>query len=179
MYRILRHGPRIPGLPEAYSRVFPRWGMKFRHTSKALSCGVWWSQIWHCMHIVFPAQFWQAATCYEHMLLLQACLRTVYTHFALPLNDSFCSIPIIFSSILNAIAYTGLSRRRRCLVQPEAEMSCTVGDGDVVYGRRRRCLVWPETMMSRMAGNDCWLWYELIAFSHTGTFIYILALWPS
>jgi hypothetical protein len=43
-----------------------------------------------------------------------------------------------------SIPYTGLSRRRRCLVQPEAEMSSTVGDGDVLYGRRRRCLVWPE-----------------------------------
>ena len=34
-----------------------------------------------------------------------------------------------------SIAYTGLSRRRRCLVQPAAEMSCTGGDGDVLYGR--------------------------------------------
>jgi len=54
-----------------------------------------------------------------------------------------------------SIAYTGLSRRRRCLVWPEAEMSCTVGGGDVLYSRRRRCLVWPETEMSRMAGDDC------------------------
>jgi len=38
---------------------------------------------------------------------------------------------------------------------PEAEMSCMVGDGDVLYDRRRRCLVWPETEMSRMAGDDC------------------------
>jgi hypothetical protein len=71
------------------------------------------------------------------------------------------------------------SRRRRCLVQSEMEMSCTVGDGDVLYGRRWRCLVWPETVMSLMAGDVCWLWYELMAFSHTGKFIYILALWPS
>ena len=56
------------------------------------------------------------------------------------------------------IAYTGLSRRRRCLVQPEAEMSCTVGDRDVLYSRRRRWLVWPETEMSRIAGDDGWLW---------------------
>jgi len=53
-----------------------------------------------------------------------------------------------------SIAYTGLSRRRRCLVQPEAEMPCTVGDGDVLYSRRRRCLVWPETVISRMAGDS-------------------------
>jgi len=33
-----------------------------------------------------------------------------------------------------SIAYTGLSKRRRCLGQPEVEMSCTVGDGDVLYG---------------------------------------------
>jgi hypothetical protein len=29
------------------------------------------------------------------------------------------------------------SRRRRCLVWPETEMSCMAGDGDVSYGRRR------------------------------------------
>jgi hypothetical protein len=52
-----------------------------------------------------------------------------------------------------SIAYTGLSWRRRCLVQPEVEMSCTVGDGDVLYSWRRRCLVWPETEMSGMAGD--------------------------
>jgi len=57
--------------------------------------------------------------------------------------------------------------------QPETEMSSTVGDGDVLYGRRRRCLVWPETEMSRMAGDDCWLWYGLMAFSRTCTLIYI------
>jgi hypothetical protein len=103
-----------------------------------------------------------------------------------------------------SIAYTGLSRRRRCLVQPETDMCCTVGDGDVLYGRRRKCTVWPETgmsrmagdgdvssgrrrcclvwaetVMSRMAGDDCGLWYQLMAFSRTSTFIYILALWPS
>jgi len=33
-------------------------------------------------------------------------------------------------------------------------MSCTVGDGDVLYSRRRRCLVWPETEMSCVAGDD-------------------------
>jgi len=52
-----------------------------------------------------------------------------------------------------SIAYTGLSLRRRCLVQPEAEMSCTVGDGDGLYGWSRRCLVWTETVISRMAGD--------------------------
>ena len=35
-----------------------------------------------------------------------------------------------------SIAYTGLSRRRRCLVQLETEMSCMAGDRDVSYGRR-------------------------------------------
>jgi len=54
-----------------------------------------------------------------------------------------------------SIAYIGLSRRQRCLVQLEAEMSCTIGDGDVLYSQRRRCLVWPETEMARMAGDDC------------------------
>jgi len=29
----------------------------------------------------------------------------------------------------------------------------SAGDGDVLYSRRRRCLVWPETEMSRMAGD--------------------------
>ena len=29
------------------------------------------------------------------------------------------------------------SRRRRCLVWPDTEMSCMAGDGDVLYGRRR------------------------------------------
>ena len=52
-----------------------------------------------------------------------------------------------------SIAYTGLTQRRRCLVQQEAEMSCTVGDCDVLNGRRRKCLVWPETEMSWMADN--------------------------
>jgi hypothetical protein len=45
-------------------------------------------------------------------------------------------------------------RRRSCLVQSEAEMSCTVGDGDVLNSRRRRYLVWPEKKMSCMAGDD-------------------------
>jgi len=52
-----------------------------------------------------------------------------------------------------SIAYTGLRQRRRCLVQPEAGMSGTVGDGDVLYSQRWRCLVWPETEMSCMAGD--------------------------
>jgi len=52
-----------------------------------------------------------------------------------------------------SIAYTGLSRRRRCLVQPETEMSCTAGGRDVLYSRRWRYLVWPETEMSCMAGD--------------------------
>ena len=62
MYHILRHGSRIPGLPEEYRRAFPRSGMKFRHTSMALSSRVLWSQIWHHMHIPFNGHFWQATT---------------------------------------------------------------------------------------------------------------------
>jgi len=42
----------------------------------------------------------------------------------------------VYTSAANSIAYTGLSRRRRCLVWPETEMSCMAGDGDVSYGRR-------------------------------------------
>jgi len=42
-----------------------------------------------------------------------------------------------------SIAYTGLSWRGRCLVQPEAEMAYTVGDRDVLNGGRRRCRVSP------------------------------------
>ena len=38
--------------------------------------------------------------------------------------------------------------------QPETEMSCTAGGGDVLYSRRRRCLVWLETKMSCMAGDE-------------------------
>jgi hypothetical protein len=53
-----------------------------------------------------------------------------------------------------SIAYTGLSQRRRCLVQPEVEMSCTAGGGDVSYSQRWRCLVWPETEMYCMAGDS-------------------------
>jgi len=93
MYRILRHGSRIPGLSEEYSRAFPRSGMKFRHTSKTLCCRVWWSQIWHRTHIPFNGQFWPAATHHYHMLPLPGT----------PLNDSFCSIWSIFSSFLTAL----------------------------------------------------------------------------
>jgi len=50
-----------------------------------------------------------------------------------------------------SIVYTGLSQRRRCHLQSETEMSCTVGDGDVLYSRRWRCVDWPETEMSCMA----------------------------
>jgi hypothetical protein len=53
-----------------------------------------------------------------------------------------------------SIAYTGFGQRRRCLVWPEAEISCTVGEGDVLHSRRRRCLVWPEMEMSYMAGDS-------------------------
>jgi len=55
------------------------------------------------------------------------------------------------------------------------DIQVSARDGDVLYGQRRRCLVWPEMLVSHMAGDDCWLWYELIAFSRTGAFIYILA----
>jgi len=56
MHRILRHGSRIPGLPEEYSQVFPHPGMMFRHTSEQLSCRVWWSQILtlHAYSIQWP-----------------------------------------------------------------------------------------------------------------------------
>jgi len=40
MYRILRHGSRIPGFSEEYSHIFLRPGMKFRHTSDPLSSRV-------------------------------------------------------------------------------------------------------------------------------------------
>jgi len=59
-----------------------------------------------------------------------------------------------FEGMVEYIIYTRLSCRRRCLVQPEVELSSTVGDGDFLYGRRWRCLVWPETEISCMAG-DC------------------------
>ena len=38
--------------------------------------------------------------------------------------------------------------------QPETEISCTAGGGDVLYSRRRRCLVKSETGMSCMAGDS-------------------------
>jgi len=59
------------------------------------------------------------------------------------LFDSVDSCSMVYNK-RGSIAYTGLSQRRRCLVQPETEMTCMAGDGDVLYGRRRRCLVWPE-----------------------------------
>jgi hypothetical protein len=40
-----------------------------------------------------------------------------------------------YRQLNNFIAYSGLRRIRRCLEQPEAKMSCTVGEGDVVYRR--------------------------------------------
>jgi hypothetical protein len=102
MYHILWKSLHIAGLPGEYSQVFPRSGLKFRHTSNPLSCRGWWSQIWHCTHILFTRQCCKGATHYQHMIPvhdmipLQARLWTVYTHFALPLNDTFCSIPSIF-----------------------------------------------------------------------------------
>jgi len=51
--------------------------------------------------------------------------------------------------------------QQRCLVWPQ-----------------RRCLVWPEMEISCMAGDDCWLWYGLMAFSRI-SHSYILALCPS
>jgi len=53
MYHFLRHGSCIPDLPKECSWKFPCSGMKFRYTSYPLCCQVWWSQIWHCMHILF------------------------------------------------------------------------------------------------------------------------------
>jgi len=90
MYHIRRHSSSIPGIREDYRWVFPCLGIQFRHTADPLLCQVWWSQIWHLMHILFPGLFRQAGTHYSHMNPLQACLWTLYTHIALPLNDSFC-----------------------------------------------------------------------------------------
>jgi hypothetical protein len=50
-----------------------------------------------------------------------------------------------------SMEYTGLSRRWRCHVQPEADMACSVGDADVFYGRRKRCFELPGTVISCMA----------------------------
>jgi hypothetical protein len=93
VYLILRHVSRIPDLPNAYSRAFPRSGMNFTHTSKALCCRVWWSQIWHHMHIPFNGQTCQATTHHYHRLPLPGAT----------LNDSFCSIRTIFSSFRIAL----------------------------------------------------------------------------
>jgi len=54
MYRILRHGSHIPGLPQESSLVFRHSGMKFRHTSDPLSGRVGLSQIWQITHIQWP-----------------------------------------------------------------------------------------------------------------------------
>jgi hypothetical protein len=87
----------LPGFPEEESPFFPRSGILFSHTSNPLSCWGLWFQIWHCTHILFTGQYWQVATHYWYMIPLQTRLLTVCTHFALPLNDSFRSIPSIFS----------------------------------------------------------------------------------
>jgi len=96
MYCVLKHGSKIPGVPEEFSWVFVHSWIKFRYSSDPLSCRGWWCQIWHCMHLPFNAQFWQAATHDYHIIPLQARLWTVHTHFALPLNGSFCSVGSIF-----------------------------------------------------------------------------------
>ena len=96
MYRILRHGSRIRGLLEEYSQVIPCTRLKFKHTLDPLCWRGWSSQIWHCLYIRYNAQFWQAAADYYHMIALQACLWTMPTYFASPLNGIFCSIPSIF-----------------------------------------------------------------------------------
>jgi len=103
MYHILRHASCIPGLPKEYTQGFHHSGIKFRYTSDPLSCWVWWSQVWHRTHVPLKDQFRHAATHYCQMIPLHACLWTVYIHFALPLIDSFCSIPSIFSSFVNAL----------------------------------------------------------------------------
>jgi hypothetical protein len=36
--------------------------------------------------------------------------------------------------------------------QPETEVSCMAGDGDVLCDRRRRCLVWPEMTVDSDTG---------------------------
>jgi len=66
-----------------------------------------------------------------------------------------------------SIAYTRLSQRRRCLVQLEGEMSCTVGDWDVLNSRRRRCLVWPE--MTVESGTSWW---------HSAVLVRSYIYWP-
>jgi len=86
IYPILRHGSRIPGLPEVYSRAFVCSGMKCTRTSKARCCRVWFSQIWKPTHILFNSQFWQAATHYYDMLPLPGA----------PLNNSCCSVEAYF-----------------------------------------------------------------------------------
>jgi len=70
------------------------------------------------------------------------------------LSFSFVCCFTVYSK-RGSIAYTALSRRW------------------VWYWQRWRCLVWTETEMSCMAGDHCWLWYRLMAFSRTCTFVYI------
>jgi len=90
------------------------------------------------------------------LLVLQVYFRDHSGSLDNPNMDTQSNIMSYHSDFLiGSIGYTSLSRRW------------------VSYGRRRRCLVWLETEMSRMAGDDSWLWYRLMAFSHTCSFIYI------
>ena len=103
MCRILRHGLRFPWSPEESTQVFPRSVRKFSHTSDSHCCRGYWSQIWHCTHIIFDVQFRSTATHYQHMIPLQTCHWIMYTHFVLHMNKSFWFIRSIFSSSLKAL----------------------------------------------------------------------------
>jgi len=92
------------------------------------------------MAVLFP--------CSSSQGLKEAVMRITLFHFVL-------CLALRYITRGGSIAYTGLSRRRKCLERSETEISCMAGDGDVLYVRRRRCLVWPEAVMSRMAGDDC------------------------
>ena len=86
---------------QQYSQMFPHTSLKIRDTRDTLPCWGWWSEIWHCVHILLKGQFQAAATHYQHIFPLQAHLWTMYTHFTLPLSNSCCSIRSIFFSFLN------------------------------------------------------------------------------
>jgi len=85
-------------------------------------------------------------------------------------------------------------RRQYCIYrsQPEAEMSCSVGDRDVLNGWRRRGLIWPEMVMSCM-GRDgdmsygrrwwCLVWADITVDScpswwHSAILVCSYIYWP-
>jgi len=75
----------------------------------------------HATAVLFPCSLSQG--------FKEAVMRMTLFH-------SFVSCSTVYNK-RGSIAYTGLSRRRRCLVWPETEMSCMTGDGDVSYRRRQ------------------------------------------